>query len=503
MKKSFWLSLAASVCFVSSAFAGQGLIINISGDPVLWDNSASDPIDIHPEAGSCGQFNNSQMVTKLTNNLDEWASISTLDLDFDIITGTITEDVDGDNYTSYLAGVSGNTSSQSTANVQDNINPILFDDDGEITDAATGVNNGRFSILGFAIPAGFTVDSSNTDLYLDIVDGQAVFNCYCLEDDQGDPQNSDCTTRGASFSEDDLDFTMIHELGHFINLDHSQINADVVGGSDAEEDSLPTMYPASVNAAVQKTVMEDDIVAASSLYPSSSFSNTYCTVTGSLIDRYDEEMRCADLQFNHATDISMSVSFTSGAYAPAEDYNGDSDTQDFDSTEGHECQSDCGDFVFYLRPGETYTFDVANIPGGSNGFEGGSGIGPCVNSQLTECTSTILTACDSDPDSAFCRACVTNETITTNTNGTSIATLLAQCTAGSTVNLGTIQTNSVSQFYVNTLSTSSGGTSTSSSTTLSCSLNTESTSAPSAFVTVGALAMGLLSFVFLKRQKSV
>lgn len=489
MKKTVLiLGLLAMILDVSSVQAGGALIININGSPVSWDANNSDKkITVHPEAGSCGQFNNSQMATRLTNNLQQWSDITTVDLGFTIQSGTVPS-VNGNNYTSFLAGVSGNTSQQNTDNVQDGINPILYDDDGEIIDSATGQNNGRFTILGFANPAGFSVDSSNTSLFTNIVDGQAVFNCYCLDDGNGNPANNDCTS---TFSVDDLDFTMVHELGHMINLDHTQVNSSLINDGDTSNDNnIPSMFPVSVSASNQITPMEDDIVTLSSLYPSSTFfsqgstSSTYCQVTGTLLDSSSNAMRCVDLQFQ-SDDTAFNVAFVSGAYAAASDGNSDNDTAD-----DGECTSGCGGFTIYLRPGRTYALVASAI---NSSFVGGSGISPCANGQLAACTGNSSTT----------SGCAANETLTVNSAGETISTKIAtECTAGAVVALGNIGSNSISgdSGGSSTGGSTGGSGSTSSSTTAACSLNTANVKEGSGLLGLFVL-LGLGALIV--RQKTV
>lgn len=398
----------------SQSFAGSGYVISTSGAPARWDNSAA--ITIHPESGVCGSFSNAEMLTKLTTNLDAWSDLTEVDIQFDIIGGEI-GGVDGCNYGDYLANVTGST--DTTASLSDGINPILFDNDGDIIASVTGTSN-RFRVLGFATPAGFTSD------YSEIVDGQAVFNCRCLAGNS----NGDCTSGNSTttFSEDDLDFTMVHELGHFINLDHTQVNCttstldvtdDSVNCQDSDSDDIcdnlcdnsstsddsdiPAMYPVSENAGEQISPMQDDIVALAGLYPSDTFAATHCHVTGTLLDSSGNALRCADVQAT-TTDPTDSVAFVSGAYALGVDNNGD-----LDSVDDGECTSGCGDFELYLTPGKSYTVHVEPI---SSSFTGGSGISPCANDQLDTIVSEV------------------------------IANISAQCTAGAPVDLGDITTDS-------------------------------------------------------------
>ena len=382
------ISFIIFVLLPFSAQAGGGYIITESGAPSKWDNSSA--IRIHPESGACGSFTNAQMLTKLEDNLGYWLDLTEVDLDFTVTSGSISG-VDGCNYGNYLVGVDG----ASNAGISDGLNPVLFDNDGEIVAAVAGTQN-KFRVLGFSNPSGFAND------YAKIVDGQAVFNCRCLAGNT----NGACTSSSSTitFSEDELNFTMVHELGHMLNLDHTQVNANLVDGSTDDDTYIPTMYPVSENAAAQISPMQDDTVALGTIYPSSNFTSTYCHVTGTLLDEDSNPLRCADVQAKTSDDAD-SVAFVSGAYAPAVDNNDDGDTAD-----SGECSSNCGDFQLYLTPGKSYTISVKAI---NSSFTGGSGISPCANSQL----STIV-----DQD---------------------IATVTgSQCTAGGTLSLGNLTTQS-------------------------------------------------------------
>lgn len=386
MKKLLVLIAGLLVPFFS--FAGGGYIITESGAPSAWDSSGN--IRIHPESGACGSFSNTQMLTKLDSNLGYWLDLSEVNLNFVVTSGSI-GGVDGCNYGTYLVGVEG----ASNVGISDGLNPVLFDNDGEIVAAVAGTAN-KFRVLGFANPSGFAND------YAEIVDGQAVFNCRCLPGNT----NGACTSGSSAieFTEDELNFTMVHELGHMLNLDHTQINANLVDGTADDDTYIPTMYPVSENAAAQISPIQDDIVALGTIYPASTFSSTYCRVTGTLLDSSGNSLRCADVQAK-TSDSADSVAFVSGAYAPAVDNNDDGDTAD-----AGECTSNCGDFQLYLTPGKTYTVSVKAI---NSTFTGGSGISPCANAQL----STI--------------------------NDQDIATVTgSQCTAGGTLALGNITTSS-------------------------------------------------------------
>jgi hypothetical protein len=243
---------------------------------------------------------------------------------------------------------------------------------------------------------------------------------------------------------------MVHEVGHALNLDHTAVNhALATDSNEANDDDIPTMYPEAINAEEQISPIEDDLVALAGLYPSNDFfvagdaSSGYCLVTGSLVDRYGEELRCAQVVATTA-DYSYNVSFVSGAYAPNVDNNSDGDTVDVADDTGDECLSNCGDFELYLRPSRSYSLLIADI---DETFVGGSGISPCNDEQLPVCTQAMIDACDEAATDADCVACVVNETLV------SIST---DCTAGATVALGDVTTQSISLAYARPVTETEG-----------------------------------------------
>lgn len=451
----FVLALIFSLTPVFSIHAGQALLILSNGTPMTWEADTTDPIVLAVENGSCGQFSQSDMVTRIEDNLRQWTDLDVVDLAFEVRTDLITVDVDGDNYCKFLNDVQvpgdftqaeqDECEDQMAAAGEDGITPVLFDDDGELTDSATGENNGRFTILGFANPV---VSSSDTT----ISEGQMVINCYCLEDGAGNPAHSDCSS---AFSLEENAFTIVHEMGHALNLDHDTTNVDNVdNGNSADDDNIPTMFPYSIDAEKQITPMESDITALASLYPAtnSTFfiegdsSSTYCKVTGTFLGRYGFEARCINAEVNDGSDDFFDQSFVTGAYAPCRDNNNDGDTADSgECTGGGE-----GDFEFFIRPARAagLTLSAKSI---NPKFIGGSGIGPCTNGQLPTCTSTIISRCERGFDTSGCQACVVEETFdssATNDAGEIILQKIAnECVAGAVVALGNITTRSISQAF--------------------------------------------------------
>ena len=163
------------------------------------------------------------------------------------------------------------------------MNPVIFDNEdtdsngnGDIFDAL-GLSIG---VLGFAGPDCLSPTA--------IFEGSAVFN--------GPAVNASDVT-GENFRG-----VMTHELGHFLNFDHSVVNGQAFffGGSDSmSPDGTPilpqiadieTMYivcdlsPGSTCQAIA-TPHQDDIAIASTLYPEPTLPlSSFGTITGTLTD---------------------------------------------------------------------------------------------------------------------------------------------------------------------------------------------------------------------------
>lgn len=336
---------------MSPVFAGGALVVvPTSGEPAAWES----PLSIHPEAGSCASFTNAAMVAKVVENISVWEDVENASVDFLVVEGSISADVDGDNYNSYYADAASDTG------FNDDKSPIIFDDDGEIISALFG-NFAEFTILGFAGSVSFSTD------YTTIEEGQAVINCRCLSGNAA----GDCDA-GIVFSEDDLDFTILHEMGHFLNLDHTQVNQSIAVGEcntavTGDCDDLPTMYPQAVDAGDQLTLTQDDQIALLRIYGSDKLESNYCQVTGTLADASGTALKCADVQ-GIATDTADTVSVVTGQFSPRDDVT-------------FECSSDCGNFALKgLQPGKTYTVTVKPI---DSSWVNASSVGPCTTSQMT------------------------------------------------------------------------------------------------------------------------
>jgi len=99
-----------------------------------------------------------------------------------------------------------------------------------------------------------------------------------------DPQGANFELSANSFDE-----AITHEIGHFLGLDHSQINIDLLQQSiyPCDEDDLaglPLMFPVLLCQARKDAglpgLSTDDVAWISSLYPNANTVNEYGTISG-------------------------------------------------------------------------------------------------------------------------------------------------------------------------------------------------------------------------------
>ena len=218
-------------CFVLSSSTRAGG--PISGRPAVWDTNR--PIPFTPDKGPLGQLANEEAVALVSALFNVWGEVDTAAITF-AQAGQLEVDVTAANYFQVLNALPAP------------ISPVIFDADGSITDAVFG-QGARHRVLGFAGPR---LESGDR-----IQSAMAVLNGAFL-DGKPDPTDIPLDLFRAVF---------VHEFGHYIGLDHTQLNLDDAFDADPTNDaSVPTMLPV-LTTIEQATLHADDRAAVSSLYP--------------------------------------------------------------------------------------------------------------------------------------------------------------------------------------------------------------------------------------------
>lgn len=260
MKK---LSLFLLIVFIHCSFAG-GPLSTFNGKPVRYK---SDTVKYQLDRGPFGIFSNAQARALANASFKTWEDVPTATISFNHLPGdTLPVDVNASNFLQYTT----------LASVKiDSLNPIVFDSDGGITDALFGAGASG-GVIGFA----WTEDVDG-DGYYD--EGEAFMN----------GKFADGTAN--SFTYDEWKSTFVHEFGHFLGLDHTQINGEFVNNA-SKTIYIPTMYPtATADDVPLGDLNPDDAAAISLIYPDSSFAATTGIIAGSVTRANGSAVRGANV----------------------------------------------------------------------------------------------------------------------------------------------------------------------------------------------------------------
>ncbi len=264
MKTSTFFSCAVAFFAVTSSLFAGGPLYSINGKAVRYQSST---ISYKLDRGPLGIFTDLQARQLANESFQVWANVASSNLAFQHTAGdTLPVDVNESNYLQYTT---------LTDFKYDGINPIIFDSDGAITDALFGVGASE-SVIGFAGSG-----DQNNDGYYD--EGEAIMNGVFADGGAG------------SFTLAEWKATFVHEFGHFIGLDHTQIN--IPFENDATKTIyIPTMYPfATINDTPLGELNPDDIAAVSVLYPEPSFAASTGIIAGSVVRANNAVVRGANV----------------------------------------------------------------------------------------------------------------------------------------------------------------------------------------------------------------
>lgn len=224
----------------NAAFAGGPLYLAGSGNntPVVFADSDVN-ITLNYDQGNLGSRSNAEIDALVNQAITLWNNINTATIK--LAQGhDLSEDVTVSNFSSVFNSYT------------DGLNPVIYDSNGEIIDAIFGIG-AKNNILGFAA-SGYKSDTAR------LTEGRAVINGALSVSD---------TTLGVAFA---------HELGHFLGLDHTQLD----GSQGLSPSNYPLMYPIAFRS--QISAHEDDVAALTDLYPSANTNNYYGELRGRFQD---------------------------------------------------------------------------------------------------------------------------------------------------------------------------------------------------------------------------
>lgn len=266
------LRLVALVLFCSPAFAGGPLYVSSAaqgteGLPFTWDltqGAVKYRVDGGPMATNAQGtviVDHATGVTRVENMFASWQAVPTIAITFQDLGPIQATGAFADGDVSTLAEFNAVRSSCDSG-VQ---SPVIFDANGSIL-TSLGLDP---DIIGFA---GACAPPNGTHFVTAMIFMNGAFQ-------DGSSANHELTAS-------QFDEAITHEIGHYIGLEHSQINVSALNG-DCSIDTragLPLMFPFA--ACPSRTsfglpiIASDDAAWASSLYPNASFSTSYGYVEG-------------------------------------------------------------------------------------------------------------------------------------------------------------------------------------------------------------------------------
>ena len=182
--------------------------------------------------------------------LSVWENVDTATIRFQQ-DGQFDTDVTADNVSEILAFARGSS-----------VNPIIFDDNGGILNLILGTESARV-ILGLTQPAA-------------AANGQIQYAWVIL--------NGRYVGRGG-FTTDAYFNTIVHEFGHFIGLDHSQLFRHLAHNRYGPDDQyIPVLFPVSTDdETLRARLTTDDRASVSMAYAHSSFSKVCGEIQGKVL----------------------------------------------------------------------------------------------------------------------------------------------------------------------------------------------------------------------------
>jgi len=246
------LLIALAAMAAATAYATGPLMVGgpgaVPGVPYRW---TINPLTYWTDLGNLGTQTNSQADTMVAQSFQVWQDVPTANLSFSVA-GKLGADVDENNIMDVLSAFEGCGALGGIAKERS----IIYDVDGSAVAAVVGLAN-QNTVLGFASAACLGSNGVDSNYF---TRGYAVLNGRFLD-------NIDTFTN-PEVAPAEFKAVMIHEFGHLLGLDHSQINLDcLTGGPGCDLQGQPTMFPVLIDALAMSTLATDDMAGLSELYP--------------------------------------------------------------------------------------------------------------------------------------------------------------------------------------------------------------------------------------------
>ncbi|MEE8586216.1 MAG: hypothetical protein V3T83_15335 [Acidobacteriota bacterium] len=253
-KPAAMLAVLLALCGV------QGVRVQAGGPLVVQNGKAgrwAKPIPFAIDQGPLGHLTASQAASLVRTAVARWEGAGLSSVQFEE-GDPLPLDLTGGNLLEYFGG---NPIGVGDIRAE---NPIVFDHDGSVIDLLLGEGSSG-AVLGFAGPRFI---NTSTNRYLSAF---AVFN-------------------GLFSSSPKFASTVVHEFGHLIGLDHTQVNRDLaVNGSTADNSLVALMYPFALDAATESP-LRDDVSWLAWLEPAEGFEAATGRIKGKIQRRSGEPL---------------------------------------------------------------------------------------------------------------------------------------------------------------------------------------------------------------------
>jgi hypothetical protein len=238
-----------AVSFLSALLPAQaGGPFNVTGEGGPYRFDASKPVRYVVDSGALGSRSHDQAVAMVEQAFSAWEGVPTARLRVEAA-GELPRDIDDRNVLAFINGLKpGDPSS------------ILFDTDGSILAALFG-QNAQAEKTGHAQPLFGDPATGQIQLSFAILNGAALTG------------ESDSVARQWT----------VHELGHFLGLDHSQLNPEVVYDGDPTNDHLAPVMSYFWGPNTRGGLHQDDRAWFSWLYPSPDFAASTGSIRGHVL----------------------------------------------------------------------------------------------------------------------------------------------------------------------------------------------------------------------------
>lgn len=308
---SFILIFCALILLPSLVSAGGPWVRDsaATGKPFRW---AGNKIEWCSEKGGLGSASNATALGWVSSAFDKWVHAGLMDEKNSTISTVSFSTVHNCSADLDINGEGDNPNYEDYINSSYKKTIVIFDSDGSILE---DMGIGTF-VMGVTMPINWDEDDLILNNAYTIINGTYTFG----GSNAGEFGSDENTVNEM------VQATILHELGHMLNLDHTFANQELNGIIDAGDLSnanhLPTMFPL-MKVTSQNVLARDDVVALSSIYPKTALANRFCRIEGEIL-KDDKGYQGAGIIVRSKTDPwSNAFAAVSGGWFPKDTDNGE------------------------------------------------------------------------------------------------------------------------------------------------------------------------------------